>query len=98
VSDTAKTRRLQTQTWPRRVGARGMRTAFYQTERQCNGGRYSFLRYRRPLDAALGCWRVGADALDVEFIQRSSELRVPRAGCRRGPVDAENTGLVALKC
>ena len=49
-------------------------------------------RQMGALDAAFGGRRVGTDALDVELIERTRKLRVPRARGSRRSVDAKKCG------
>ena len=57
----------------------------------------SVLHRKGSLDAAFGSRRIGTDALDVEFIQRTRKLRVASAGGYRRSVDAKSTGLIAVE-
>ena len=51
----------------------------------------------RPLDAPLGRRRVGANAVDVELVQRPRKLCVAGALVRAGMIYSENAGLVAVE-
>ncbi len=50
-----------------------------------------------PFDTALGLAAVGAQAIDIELVQRAPELGVAVAAGGIGPVDPEHTGLVAIE-
>ena len=46
---------------------------------------------------ALGCGRVGTNAVDVQLVECAPKLCVPGTGGRIGLIDPENAGFVAIE-